>query len=84
MRRRLLAFAALPILVGGIARAANPAVAILPFENLTGDPGAPARVARGVAAALAKRGCKIVDGAPVEEALDAARLRYVDAIDSAA
>lgn len=85
MRRLSLVLALLALPPGRAARAsANPAVAVLPFENLTIDAGAPAKVAQGVAAALAKKGWKVVDGAPVEQALDAARVRYLDSIDSAA
>lgn len=83
MRRRVLVLALPALLLGGAARSsASPAVAVLPFENLTIDAGAPAKVAQGVAAALAKKGWKVVVGAPVEQALDAERVRYLDSIDS--
>jgi hypothetical protein len=79
----LLALPAFPF--GGIARAsANPgSVALLPFENLTVAPEAPSRVSRGIAEALAKNGWKVLEGAPVDEALDAARVRYLDSLESA-
>jgi hypothetical protein len=85
MGRLLLAFSVLPFLLGGVpgVSADPPSVALLPFENLTIAPEAPARVSKGIAAALAKKGWKVADGAPVEEALDAAHVRYLDSIDSA-
>lgn len=85
MRRLLPAIALLLLPFGGAARAStdSPAVAILPFENLTVAPEAPASVAQGVAAALAAKGWKVVAGAPVESALDGARVRYLDSIASA-
>lgn len=82
--RRFLLLALLTLPFARIARAsASPgSVALLPFENLTVSPEAPSRVSRGIAEALTKRGWKVVAGAPVEEGLDAARVRYLDAIDS--
>ena len=84
MRRFLLYSAVLPFLLGGVpgASADSPSVALLPFENMTIAPEAPARVSQGVAAALAKKGWKVVSGTPVEEALDAAHVRYLDSVDS--
>jgi TolB-like protein len=83
MRRVLSLFAALCLLTRGTARAADRGIALLPFENLTNATEAPARVAHGVAEALGKKGWRIVEGPAVEAALEAARVRYVDSLDSA-
>ena len=82
---RLSRFASLLFaLLASHAPAATPenAVALLPFENLTNFSEAPSRIARGISAALAKKGWRVVEGAPVEAALDQARVRYIDSLES--
>ncbi|HET7453841.1 MAG TPA: hypothetical protein VFL12_13925 [Thermoanaerobaculia bacterium] len=58
------------------------AVAVLPFENLTAAPEAAAKVRQAIGGALAKKGWRVIEGSPVEAALEAERVRYLDSLDS--
>ena len=60
------------------APAAN--VALLPLENVSGDERAGADVAAVLARALTARGYTVTQGEPVEAALQAERVRYLDSL----
>lgn len=79
---RLLALLGLALAWRGVALAGE-AVAVLPFENLSGVEEAQGVVAPLVAGELKRRGYEIVPGEPVAAALEAGRVRFLDSISAA-
>ena len=59
-------------------------VALLPFENLSGVEEARGEVASFVASFLAGKGYHLVQGGPVEQVLEAERVRHLDSLPTAA
>jgi hypothetical protein len=72
---------------GEAAQVPSPApsriVVLLPFENLSGNEQARARVAAVVARALEAKGYAVAQGEPVEAALEAERVRHLDSLPAA-
>jgi len=78
------------VLAGAIAAAApqttavpGPAssrVVLLPFDNFSGATEARAAVAGLITAGLWKKGYEVIQGEPVEQALEAGRIRYLESL----
>src|SRR5690349_10209860 len=77
---RILPIAAVFLLARSGAGTPSAAVALLPFENLSAAPEAASVFSSLVASGIRSRGWTLIDGAAVETALDASRVRYLDSI----
>lgn len=71
-------------LAPGTTPAPGSAVVLMPFENLSGAPAAPAEVAAAVAKRIEGLGYSVVHGEVLEAYLAAERIRYLDSLASAA
>jgi hypothetical protein len=67
-------------LLAALLAAPAATVALLPLDNLSGDERAGKDVAAVLARALTARGYTVADAPPVEAALEAARVRYLDSL----
>jgi TolB-like protein len=55
-------------------------IALLPFDDFSGAEAARGTVAELVAAALEKKGYEVLKGEPIEQALEVARIRYLESL----
>ena len=78
MKRLPVPIAAIVLLAASYARAET--IVLLPFQNLSGAPEAPAAVTTALVQKIEKEGYQVVRGEALEEFLAAERVRYLDSL----